>query len=52
MAKCKSAGMKKDTMIGWIQHVSHHLSSLLGAIEFTILCAFVFRVEYFDAKIR
>jgi hypothetical protein len=52
MANCKSGGMKKDTMIGWIEHVLHHLSSLLGAIDFTVLCAFIFRVWYFDAQIR
>ena len=52
MAKCKSGGMKNDTMIGRIGHVSHHLSSLLGTIEFIVLCAFVFRVGYFDAQIR
>ena len=39
-------------MIGQIGVVSHHLRSLLGAIELTILCAFVCRVGYFDAQIR
>ena len=30
-----------DDVIGWIGHVSHHLGSLLGAIELTDLCALV-----------
>ena len=39
-------------MIGWTCVVSHHLRSLLGAIELTVLCAFVCKVEYFDVQIR
>ena len=39
-------------MIGWIGVVSHHLRLLLGAIELIVLCAFVCRVEYFDAQIK
>ena len=39
-------------MIGQIDVVSHHLQSLLGAIELTVLCVFACRVEYFDAQIR
>ena len=34
-------------MIGQIGAVSHYLQSLLGAIELTVLCAFVYTVEYF-----
>ena len=30
-------------MIAWIDVVSHHLQSLLGAIEFDCMGAFVFR---------
>ena len=41
-----------NAMINWISHVSHHLRSLLGGIELTILCAFVFKVRHFDAQIR
>ena len=53
MVDCKSVGQpKKDDMIGWIAAVSHHLWSLLGAIELTILCAFVYKAWYFDAQIR
>jgi hypothetical protein len=32
--------------------VSHHLRSLLGAIEFIVSGPFVSRVGYFDAHIR
>ena len=39
-------------MIGWIGVVSHHLQSPLGAIELTVLCAFVSRVSYLIARIR
>ena len=39
-------------MIGWIGVVSHHLQSLLGAIELTVLCASVHRARYFDAQIK
>ena len=39
-------------MIDWIGVVSHHLRSLLDAIELTVLCASVCRVRYFDAQIR
>ena len=41
-----------DAMIGKIDYVSHHLESLSGVIELTVLCAFVFKVGYFDAQIR
>jgi hypothetical protein len=30
---------------------SHHLRSVLGAIELTILCVFLCGVRYFDAQI-
>ena len=33
-------------MVGWIGLVSHHLGPLLGALELTILCAFVRKVGY------
>jgi hypothetical protein len=52
MAICKMVAQKRcsdrwDAVVGRIGHVSHHLGSLLGAIdEFTILCAFVCRVGY------
>ena len=39
-------------MIGWIGHISHHLRSILSAIELTVLCVFVSVVEYFDDQIR
>ena len=39
-------------MIGPIGVVSQHLRSFLGAIELTVLCAFVSQVNYFDAQIR
>ena len=39
-------------MFGWIGVVSHHLRSLLDVIALTVLCAFIFKVGYFDAKIR
>ena len=39
-------------MISQIGVASHHLQSLLGAIELTSLCAFVCKVPYFDAQIR
>ena len=39
-------------MIGHIGLVSHHLQSLLGAVELTVLCAFVCKVIYLDAQIR
>ena len=41
-----------DAVIGQIGLVSYHLGSLLGAIEPTILCAFVCIVGYFDAQTR
>ena len=41
-----------DVVIERIGVVSHHLRSLLGAIGLIVLCAFVCRVEYFDARIR
>ena len=44
-----------DAMIGQIRVVSHHLQSLLGAIELTVLYVIVYGVyvivcgvEYFD----
>ena len=39
-------------MIGRIGVVSHHLQSLLGAIELTVSSAFICIVGYFDAHIR
>jgi hypothetical protein len=39
-----------DAVSGRIGVVSHHLRSLLGAIELTVLCAFVCIVGYFDAQ--
>ena len=39
-------------MIGRIGVVSHHLRSLMGVIELTVLCAFVCKVRYFNAQIR
>ena len=41
-----------DAVIGWLGHLLHHLRSLLGAIEVTVLCAFVCRVRCYDAQIR
>ena len=41
-----------DAVIGQMGLVSYHLGSLLGAIEPTILCAFVCIVGYFDAQTR
>ena len=43
---------RSDVLIGQICLVSHHLESLLGAIELTILCAFICIVGYFDAQLR
>ena len=43
---------EKDVVIGQLGVLSHHLQSLLGAIELIILCAFVCRVGYFDAQIK
>ena len=39
-------------MIGRIGVVSHHLRSLVNAIELNVLCAFVCMVECFDAHIE
>ena len=39
-------------MVGQIGVVSHHLQSLLGVIELTVLCIFVCRAGYFDAMIK
>jgi hypothetical protein len=39
-------------VIGWIGHISHHLGSVLSAIELTVLCVFVSIVGYFDDQIR
>ena len=52
VAASKGCNYKQNGMIGWIGHVSHHLRSLLGVIELTILCAFVCKVGCFDAQIR
>ena len=52
MVSCKGCNDKSDAMIGKIGYVSHHLGSLADAIELTILCAFVFKIGYFDAQIR
>jgi hypothetical protein len=38
--------------VGLDRCVSHHLQSLMGAIEFIVLCAFVCKVRPFDAQIR
>ena len=43
---------RSNAVIGQRDHVSHHLGSLLGAIELTVLCAIVCKVGYFDAQIR
>ena len=43
---------RRYAMIGWIGLVSHHLQTFVGASELTFLCAFVCKVEYFDAQIR
>jgi hypothetical protein len=48
----KKCNDRWDAVIGQIGVVSHHLQSLLGAIELTTLCAFIYRVGYFDAQIR
>ena len=39
-------------MIGWIDVIAHHSQSFLGAIELTVMCAFICKVGYFDAQIR
>ena len=39
-------------MIGRIDVVSHHLQSLLSAIQLTMLYVFACRVENFDVQIR
>ena len=36
-----------DAVDGWIGFVSQDLRSLLGAIEFTVLCAFVMQSMIF-----
>ena len=51
----KSGALKRisdrwDTLMGWKGVVSHHLQSLLGGIELTVLCAFICKVGYFDAQ--
>ena len=48
----KGCGGRWDAMIGQIGVVSHHLRSLLGAIELTILCVVVCREGYSDHQIR
>ena len=45
----KGRSVKLDAMMGWIGQVSHHLGSLVGAIELTVLHAFVYQIGYFDA---
>jgi len=47
---CKGSSDRWDIVIDQIGVVSHHLRSLLGVIELTILCAF--KVAYFDAQIN
>jgi hypothetical protein len=49
MANCKSDGSEGcidrwDAMVGPIGIVSHHLRSLLGAIELRVLYAFVSKI--------
>ena len=39
-------------MTGHIGHVICHLGSLLGAVEFIVLCVFVCKVGFFDAQIK
>ena len=48
----KGCNARPDAVIGQIDHLSHHLGSLLRGIELTVLCGFVCRVEYFDAQSR
>ena len=43
---------QRDVVIGWTGDVSHHLPSLLGAIELIALNAFVCTIGYFDAQTR
>ena len=43
---------KPCVVIGRIGYISHHLGSLLGAIELIVLCAFICKVGYFDAQIK
>jgi hypothetical protein len=47
----KKCNDRWDAVIGQIGVVSHHLQSLLGAIELIVWCAFVCIVGYFDAQI-
>jgi hypothetical protein len=49
---CKKWWPEKDVVIGRIHVVSHHLRSLLGAIELIVSFAFLCRVGYFDAQIK
>lgn len=48
----KECNDKWDGVIGWISVVKQHLQSLFNVIELSILCAFVCKVECFDAQIR
>ena len=48
----KGCSDRWEAMIGHIGVVSHHLWSLLGVIELTILCAFVCNMGCFHAWIR
>ena len=48
----KGCSDRPDVVIGWIDHVLHHLGSLLGAIKLTILCTSVRRVGYLMLKLR
>ena len=48
----KGCSDRPDAMIGQICYVSHHLGSLLGAIELIVLCASACSVGYFDAQIK
>ena len=43
---------RHDAMIGHIGLVSQNLGSLLGAIEFAVLCALVCKVRYLTLKLR
>jgi hypothetical protein len=49
---CKGSSDRWDIVIDQIGVVSHHLRSLLGVIELTVLFAFICKVAYFDAQIN
>ena len=56
IANCKIGGLigcneRPYAVIGRISHVSHHLGSLLGAMELHVLYAFVCKVGYFMYKL-